>query len=134
MIVIPGNLTVYCDVDDTLCMWKPTPEQLEARGIEIFCPNSMITMEDGTVANAGGWSAHIVPHRAHIEQLKKHKMRGHTVVVWSQGGFDWAEAAVKALKIEYLVDVVISKPMWLIDDIKPVEFMPDPLWLEDKDE
>jgi len=131
MIVISGDQILYVDVDDTLIMWNPTPEQIAERGIEIFCPNSTTVNEDGEVVNVGGWSAWVVSHRKHIEQIKKHKMRNHTVVVWSQGGFDWAEAAVKALKIEYLVDVVITKPRWIIDDIKPQEFMPEPLWMKD---
>jgi len=43
--------------------------------------------------------------------------RGHAIVVWSGGGADWAEAVVKALKLEEFVDVVTAKPTYYIDDI-----------------
>lgn len=132
MIVIPGNTTVYVDVDDTCIMWSPTQEQLDTRGIEITCPASMTLMEDGTVACTGNWTEKLVPHRVHVEQIKKHKARGHTVVVWSSGGVEWAEAAVRALKIEQYVDVVIAKPMWVMDDLPASEFMPKSKWLKDE--
>lgn len=132
MIVIPGNNILYCDVDDTCISWNPTQEELDTRGIEITCPVSMTLMEDGTVRSSGTWTQRIVPHRVHIEQIKKHKARNHTVVVWSAGGVEWATAAVKALKIEQYVDVVISKPMWVLDDLPASEFMPKSKWLKDE--
>lgn len=132
MIVISGNNIVFCDVDDTLVKWAPTQEELETRGIDITCPKSMVLNDDNEVVDSGSWTQMLVPHRVHIEQLKRHKLRGHTVVVWSAGGFDWAEAVVRALKLEDIVDLVISKPTWIYDDIQPSEFMPKPYWLKDE--
>jgi phosphoserine phosphatase len=62
-------------------------------------------------------------HAPHIEMIKDFKARGHSIVVWSAGGAEWAQAAVLALNLESLVDVVLSKPDWYIDDKKASEFM-----------
>lgn len=62
-------------------------------------------------------------HAPHIEMIKDFKARGHSIVVWSAGGAEWAESVVIALKLEELVDLVISKPDWFIDDKKASEFM-----------
>ncbi len=109
---LKSNQPTYFDVDDTLIMWSPTPEQLEAYGVEFDH-----TYEDGTRR-----IGKILPHRVHIRQLIKHAMRGHTIIVWSAGGEPWAYAAVKALGIEQYVDYTIQKPIWAYDDKKPNEF------------
>jgi phosphoserine phosphatase len=59
-----------------------------------------------------------------IEQLKKHKIRGHTIIVWSAGGSKWAAEAIKFLELEAYVDLVIEKPRWMYDDKQAEEFMP----------
>lgn len=131
MIVIPSNQAVFSDVDDTLIMWNATPEQLEKDGIRITCPGGLWLNEDGELVPSESWTQLVVPHKVHIEQLKKHKARGHTVVVWSAGGWDWARAAVEALGLEQFVDVVISKPRWCYDDLPPAEYMPKSQWMQD---
>lgn len=124
MIVIPCKQATFFDVDDTLVMWNATPEELEARGVDFECPGALVTIdEDGTESFAPAWKQRLLPHRYHIEQLIKHKQRGHTIIVWSAGGYDWAAAVVKALKLENYVDLVISKPTWFYDDLMPDEFM-----------
>lgn len=132
MFVMKCNQTVFCDVDDTLVMWNTTPEQLAEYGVEVTCPISTYYDEDGEQKTIEGWKQMLLPHRYHIEQLKKHKMRGHTIVVWSAGGWDWAEAAVRALKLEQYVDLVLSKPTWTYDDLQPSEFIPKPQWQKDE--
>ena len=123
MIVIPSKQIVYCDVDGTLVLWDPTPEQSEKFGIDITSPCSF-SIIDGEAIPTGTWTARLVPHNVHIEQLKRFKMRGHTVVVWSAGGWDWCKVVVEALRIEPYVDLVISKPTWVMDDLPASEFMP----------
>ena len=134
MFVLPCKQTTYFDVDDTLIMWKASSEQLDAYGVTIVQPISTVFNEDGEEVEIGGWTQRVLPHRKHIEQLKKHKLRGHTIIVWSQGGYDWAAAAVKALELENFVDLAISKPIWIYDDKKPVEFMPSPIWMSDEED
>lgn len=133
MIVIPCKQTTFVDVDDTLVMWNATPEQLEKDGVDFECPGSMHDIDnDGNPEWSPSWTARLLPHKKHIEQIKKHKMRGHTIIVWSQGGFDWAAAVVKALKLEDFVDLVISKPTWMYDDLPAAGFMPKNQWTKDE--
>ena len=68
--------------------------------------------------------------RWHIQQLKNHKARGHVVVVWSQGGADWARKVVEELGLVEYVDVTIAKPMWYYDDIDSTLFMGKRTYLE----
>lgn len=131
MLVIPGNTITYFDVDETLVFWNATKEQLDRDGIEIECPSGFICL-DGELKQVPPWTAKVLPHKKHIEQLKKHKMRGHTIVVWSAGGYDWAEAAVKILKLEQFVDVVISKPRWAYDDMPADRIITDITWMKDE--
>lgn len=131
MIVLPCNQTVFCDVDDTLVLWNPTEEQRNKYGeVEIVCPGSFAIV-DGEMISSPSFTETLVPYLPHIEQLKKHKARGHTVVVWSAGGYDWAKVAVEALGLTQYVDLVISKPTWAYDDLPPNEYMPKSQYIKD---
>lgn len=59
-----------------------------------------------------------------IRLLKEKKARGCTVIVWSQGGFAHAEQIVKALQLEAWVDLVMTKPAGIVDDIDPQDWLP----------
>lgn len=130
MIVVPCKQTTFFDVDDTLVMWNTTPEQLAKRGVDFDCPGSFVLI-DGELRESPPWKQRLLPHRKHIEQLIKHKQRGHTIIVWSAGGYDWAAAVIKALKLENFVDLAISKPTWAYDDLQPTEFIPKPSYSKD---
>src|SRR3990167_4522800 len=109
MIILPDKQTIYCDVDDTLVMWD-------------FKEGSLLI--DGVCVN---------PHTTHIEMLKEYKERGYNIVVWSQGGSDWAAAVVKELKLEDIVDLVITKPMVYIDDLHCTQFMGERIYKKYKE-
>jgi phosphoserine phosphatase len=145
MKVLPCKQPTYFDVDDTLVMWsRPAADDPDA--IEIACPTSrterfLLEMtDDGTLepdtptetVSVGSWTERLKPHKKHIEQLKLHKLRGHTIIVWSAGGWEWAEAVVRALKLEQYVDLVIEKPMWFYDDLMPNEFMGKRYYMKDE--
>jgi hypothetical protein len=101
---VPARPTAFFDVDDTLVMWD-IPE-----GIEIN--------DDRLVSiNCKGIEDRLFPNKHNIELLKKFSARGHSVVVWSGGGADWAEAVVDALGLNQYVDVVVNKPQYYMDDI-----------------
>lgn len=130
MIVIKSVNSVFFDVDDTLILWSPTSEQLADEGIDITCPGTLHSGPDGDIVEIGEWTQRVVPYTPNIEAMKRHKLRGHRVIVWSAGGWDWAEAAVKALGLEHIVDVVMSKPHWCYDDLPPNEYMPKSLFVK----
>lgn len=112
MLVIPCNQPLYVDIDDTLLKWNASTEEKEQTGIFITYPNS----SQGDL---------LVPLMGNIEALKKHRLRRQTVIVWSQGGTEWAEIAIKALNLEEYVDLIIEKPQWFLDDLPATEFMPE---------
>lgn len=115
------NLPVYLDVDDTLIMWAPSQEDLDRYGIDFEH-----TYDNGTTAKG-----RLLPHRVHIRQLKRHSERGHTIIVWSAGGEEWAYAAVKALGLEDFVDYTMEKPRWAYDDKKANDFIETKFWSDD---
>jgi len=119
--VIRSSRIVMIDVDDTLVIWDWKP----------FDPHgeNLISIENPEAKCA----ELVMPHSRHIQLLRQFKARGHTVVVWSQGGFAWAESVVKALGIENLVDFVMDKPNWYIDDLPAEAFMRLPIYLHPTD-
>lgn len=101
----------YFDVDDTLVSWEHYGKQLPG----------MVEFEDPHTH--GSLFLEVITE--HIESMKKHKLRGHTIIVWSAGGADWAEEVVTKLGLRSMVDAVMSKPDWFYDDIPSSEFMPE---------
>lgn len=105
---ITENDNVVCfDVDDTLVMWS-WPEKFN---------------DDVITFNNFGHDVQLVPHKKHIELMKQFKARGHYVIVWSQGGYEWAKAVCETLQIERFVDEVKTKPKWIVDDLPPSVWM-----------
>lgn len=56
-------------------------------------------------------------HQAHVDMLKAFKLKGHNIIVWSQGGAEWAGEVVEALGLAPYVDAVMPKPDWYVDDL-----------------
>lgn len=109
MFKVECGPTAFFDCDDTLVMWDIPEGHQEADRVTIKCRDFV---------------EHLVPNTHNIDLLIKFAKRGHYVVVWSAGGSDWAEAVVKALKLEEYVEVVTAKPTYFIDDIAdPSEWM-----------
>lgn len=108
MIEIKDDIgIVYFDVDDTLVLWGEKNNDITIK----------LDTEDGFIE-------HLKIHKKHVKKLKELKKKGKTIVVWSQGGWDWASTVVKALKIEDYVDLVISKPNEVYDDLGFFLWMP----------
>lgn len=111
MKVIEGTDFSYYDVDDTLVSWNiPSNPEMLKKAIKIQDPQTKAIWD-------------LIPNEKTINSLKQNKLAGSTIVVWSQGGWDWAEAVVKALELQEYVDCVLSKPHRYYDDIPSAEFM-----------
>lgn len=117
MLKLEDKETIYCDVDGTLVLHQDecTPEQMEEFGIII--PECLIE-------HKSKYKYRVVPHLPHIKLLKEFKTKGKQIVVWSQGGSNWAEAVVEYLELREYVDLIINKPTWFIDDLPTNYFMP----------
>ena len=106
MLKVNNDNIIAFDVDDTLITFenKENCELIEISSLD------------------GRYKDYARPLKKHIDMVKNSKVRGHYVVVWSQGGVNWAEAVVKALHLEEFVDLIMCKPSWLVDDIPPNEW------------
>lgn len=101
MKIIKSDNIMAIDIDETLIMLK------QKGGLPVKIGRGKRS-----------WIA--VKHGPHINEIKKFSARGHLVIAWSQGGYKWATKAIKALKLEPWVDIVMSKPKWCFDD-KPFD-------------
>lgn len=118
MQVVRSSRIVMFDVDDTLVIWDWKSINPDGIGlISIVDPNDSVAVL-------------VQPHNRHIELMQQFKARGHTVVVWSQGGHAWAEAVCKTLGLEDLVDIVMDKPSWYVDDLHASAWMKVPIFLD----
>lgn len=121
MKIISSTRAVFFDVDDTLVIWdwkqyNPNHNDL----VKIVNENS-------------GCMEMVMPHERHITLMRQFKARGHTVYVWSAGGADWAAQVCKVLDIENVVDYVIDKPNWYVDDLNSADWMKKPIFLHPTD-
>ena len=117
MQVIKATRVVMFDVDDTLVMWDWREYSPDGEGTIDIVNTECNVIEC------------VLPHYRHIQLLKQFKARGHTVIVWSQGGHSWAENVVKALQLQDLVDIVMDKPTWYVDDLSAQVFLGGPIYL-----
>jgi len=120
MPTIRNSFVAGFDIDDTLIMWD-------------FDPNKKkIYLE------RNGGLFEVNPHMTHIKQLKRHLYRGHHVIVWSKGNYQWAEEAIQALvraglltKKEQDVIETMCKPHVVYDDLPAEGILPSVAYLKD---
>lgn len=104
---------ICMDVDDTLVSWSQyESEDASAGAVKFFNPRD----------NKYIWLNVI---QEHIDAIKAHKLRGHTVIIWSAGGVEWAQVVVDTLGLTPYVDACMAKPNWYYDDVPSSEFMPE---------
>lgn len=109
METLTNDQPVPIDVDETLVVFD-YPATLE---------KFAITLE------RNGVEVKVVPHWKHIKQMREHFIRGHAIIVWSAGGYAWAQQVIKMLGIEKYVTYCMAKPRWFYDDRKAEFFMPE---------
>lgn len=111
MKVNKSENTVMFDIDETVIHWDE---------------KSPFTSGKGKIAITDEYNhrtVYVYPNPVHVHFLKSQKSRGSYVIVWSAGGWAWAEAVIKALGLEEYVDYVMSKPDYYFDDKPADEWM-----------
>jgi len=114
MKVLNTDNAVFFDVDDTLVMWEKCSKY--KKKVKVVCPNTSVKEK-------------LFINSDHVKLLKKMKGKGRTIVVWSHGGYAWAEAVVKALELEDHVDMVMTKVEDYVDDLKLDEWCAKNIYL-----
>lgn len=104
MQTLQFDRVLFADCDDTLITFDFPPKYTN-RAI-------MIGPE--------GYKRLALPMTKNIEKLKNARSRGHGVVIWTQGGYAWGKMVVDALQLQNYVDLIVTKPSWIYDDL-PVE-------------
>lgn len=115
MKVVSEEKIICFDVDDTLVMHCSKDDSSHI----IYDPSSGVAFS-------------VRPHQFHINLLKQHAGRGYTIIVWSAGGYRWAETVLKELAIDNYVDIVMTKPTKYVDDLLCGEWMGEHLYFGDK--
>lgn len=101
---------VYCfDIDGTLVLHGT--DEATGQYTIIDCPYI-------------GDKVHVQINKNNVRLLKEKAKRGCFIIGWSAGGAQWAEAVLKGLHIDNYVDVIISKPDGLVDDLPASTWMP----------
>lgn len=117
MLVFETENSIAFDVDDTLIMWDCS-ETPAVDTMMIKCPYD-------------GSSRQFRPHKEHITFLKKCFGRDIKVIVWSSGGYLWAKTVVEALGLQDCVDLIMTKPNKLVDDLPSAEIFPTRIYLHE---
>lgn len=108
------NKVLCVDVDDTLVLFKWAEAQLK----------------DTIMVEFNGVKERLLPHWKHVEEIKKFKLRGIGVIVWSHGGHAWARSVVEMLGLDGHVDLIMGKPDWIIDD-SPIKHLANARFYKD---
>lgn len=111
MQVVDNDHVVCFDVDDTLIMWLWDQDEREKHKDEMI------------PVGTDKYQTYVLPHKEHIELLKRYKAKNKTIIVWTQSGYSWGHAVLKALGLEDHVDFVFTKPEKYVDDLNANEWM-----------
>lgn len=109
-----------CDIDQTLILHDcdlVLAKNLECETVTVKSP---YTNEEQTY----------VVNEKHVELVKNYQARGFTVLLWSNNGESWARAVGLALNLQDCM--YMAKPIKMIDDQQPEDFLPKPIYLNCK--
>jgi predicted phosphatase len=114
MLVVKNETPVYFDVDDTLILWQePSVDSIYKATLNFY-----------------GKIVYLYPHLKHIELMKSYRARGFYIIVHSGNGATWANEVVMALGLTEYVDLVIGKPVKIIDNEHPDKWLPKHFFME----
>lgn len=114
MIEVENEYIVCIDVDQTLVMHI---DNVPSSTLEVINPYS-------------GSKIRLDKNNKHIELLKQYKGRGLFIVVWSAAGVLWAKSVINALGLVDSVDLIMTKPSKLVDDLSLEDIFPKPVYLK----
>jgi len=114
MKTVASEQVICIDIDETLVLHKKAKKKDKVVAITDPYDNAQ---------------RYLVVHQPHVKVLKDRKARGAYIIVWSQGGFAWASAVVRALGLEAQVDLVLSKPSLYIDALPVQDWMSERLYI-----
>lgn len=115
--VLESSNCIFVDVDDTLIMWDHKKHS----------QRNTISVEDPHMV---GHIIQFIPHRTHINILKRNHAQGRVVIVWSAAGFEWASTIVKTLGLEEYVSLIMEKPTKIMDDLPMDRWNPTRIYIE----
>ena len=104
-IKIEDRPFIYVDIDETLISHFPITKKSD----EFF-----LDFEHNRVK----WR--VYPMVLNIDLISELRSCGYQIACWSLSGSDHAERMIKLLEIENLVDLIVPKPRFYVDD-KPFE-------------
>jgi hypothetical protein len=117
---VTENENIYAfDIDDTLVHRDAKELEMDLERLVVRNPYSNTVL-------------FLRPYTAHIELLKEMHGRGRHILVWSAGGVRWAQAVIKALKLEQYVHEYKTKPIGYVDDKPANEWLQNRIYLEEK--
>lgn len=112
MQIIKEDKIIFYDVDDCLVFW---PEHLK------YNPEDIIEIDSLYPIIGGEQTYKLTPNHNVIEDLKNKSKQEFFIIVWSAAGYEHAEEIVEKLGIIFFVNIVMSKPLYIVDDLKPEE-------------
>lgn len=114
--VIKNERVIPTDIDDTLVMHGDPLEGEEAVYVRILDP-----VENRTLT--------IRVNKPMVRLVKEELHRGSFMLVWSRGGYRWAQSVIQALNLEHENMIIMSKPAAYFDDKPCEDWMPDRVYL-----
>ena len=68
-------------------------------------------------------------NNAMIRLMLEEKHRGSYILVWSRGGYEWAETVIRALDLYDVVDIIMDKPLAYFDDMEVSRWLKDRVFI-----
>ncbi len=116
MKVNKSEQVICVDIDDTLIIWGEF-DKSKHKFIIVVDPHT-------------GKHLELRVHEPHLKIIESRLVRGALLIVWSAGGYAWAEAVLQGLYLQYNESIhVYSKPIAYVDDKKANEWMGDHIYL-----
>jgi len=107
-IVVENEAVWGVDIDDTLLLWDVPKE------------GPMVTFTEPHTKD----SITVPINENNIRLLKEKKARGAYIILWSQGGWEYAKTVADALGLHDYIDLIMTKPIGIIDDLEAHAWMP----------